>query len=246
MIPKINVPSGTKLAVVGDIHEHEEQFDKLMDLLNPSDKMFFVSVGDIYDKGFGISHAESITDKIRYMAHQGYGFVVEGNHEVKHIKKARKTNTLTAQLAWLEQQPLAMSFVFDNGFTVMVVHGGITPDHTLLNIERDINVVYIRDLDEAGKAIKLKWVEVNGIRSLRPAKEGGRPWHESYDGRFGYIVSGHDPLKDGKPKFYQNSCNLDTACYCTGILTCQTFTENGLDVLHSVEGASKRWREEED
>lgn len=239
----IHVPRGTKLAVVGDIHEHEEQFDKLIDIIQPSEKVFLISVGDVYDKGFGTLQAQSITDKLRTMSEAGHGFAVRGNHELKKIKRARESNSMTDQLAWFEHQPLALSFVFFNGSRVTVVHGGVKPAHTWDDLDHDIETSYIRKLDENGEMIKLKWVESNGVRTLRPSKEGGKSWHDSYDGRFGYIVAGHEPLKDGKPKFYSYSSNIDTACYCTGILTCQVIGENGLEFLHSVEGIASRWRE---
>lgn len=236
---EILVPNGTKLAIVGDIHEHEEQFNKLLDIVQPSEKMFFVSVGDIYDKGFGHLAAHSITDKIRVMCEKGYGFVVRGNHELKNIKRANNTRSMTPQLSWLEKQPLVLSFLFENGSRVTVVHGGVKPSHTWDDLDYDVETSYIRKLDEDGEMIKLEWVG----NDLRPNKPGGLSWHETYDGRFGYIVAGHEPLKDGKPKFYNYSCNIDTACYCTGIMTCQIISESGLETLHSIQGKARHWRE---
>lgn len=235
----ISVPKGTKLAIVGDIHEHEYQFDRLLKIIQPSEKMFFVSVGDIYDKGYGPIVAQSITDKIRHMSDQGYGFIVRGNHELKNIKKAKYYHNMTSQLVWLDRQPLALSFVFENGSRVTVVHGGVKPSHTWDDLDYDVETSYIRKLDEDGKMIKLEWVG----NELQPAKPGGVVWHELYDGRFGYIVAGHEPIKDGKPRFYNYSCNIDTACYCTGIMTCQIMSENGRDNLYSVEGKARRNRE---
>lgn len=235
----ILVPKDTKIAVVGDIHEHEDQFDRLLEKINPSEKMYFVSVGDVYDKGFGVSVAESITDKIRSMSEKGYGFVVRGNHELKNIKRARNAKAMTSQLSWFERQPLALSFVFHNGSRLTVVHGGVKPSHTWDDLDHDIETSYIRKLDENGEMIKLEWFG----DELRPSKPGGAAWHETYDGRFGYIVAGHEPLKDGKPKFYNYSCNIDTACYCTGIMTCQVLSDKGLDALYSVEGKARRSRD---
>jgi len=235
----ILVPKDTKIAIVGDIHEHEDQFDRLLEIVNPSEKMFFVSVGDVYDKGYGHLVAASITDKIKKMSESGYGFAVRGNHELKNIKKAMLSNSMSPQLSWFDKQPLALSFIFDNSSRVTVVHGGVKPSHTWDDLDFDIETSYIRKLDEKGEMIKLEWVG----NELKPNKPGGTPWHEVYDGRFGYIVAGHEPLKDGKPKFYNYSCNIDTACYCTGIMTCQIISSKGLEALHSVEGKARRWRE---
>lgn len=228
----IPVPQGTKLAFIGDIHEHEEQFLQILETVQPSEKMFFVSVGDIYDKGYGPNVAHSIVKKIREMCDKGYGFIVRGNHELKHIKRARSSKNISQDLLWFEKQPLALSFVFDNGSRVTVVHGGVKPSHTWYDLNHDIETSYIRKLDDAGEMIKLEWVD----GELQPSKPGGISWHEVYDGRFGYIVAGHEPLKSGKPKFYNYSCNIDTACYCTGVMTCQVISDKGLEDLYSVSG----------
>lgn len=234
----IAVPPGTKIAVVGDIHEHESQFDRLIDIINPSEKMFFVSVGDVYDKGYGTSIAESITDKIRVMNEMGFGFAVKGNHELKNIRKRKLDSSLSEQLSWFDKQPLVLSFIFSNLTRLTVVHGGIKPGHKWDDFNIDVETSYIRNIDENGNMIKLLWKEEDGRRQLVPEQAGGISWHEKYDGRFGYVAAGHEPLKDGKPRFYNYSCNLDTACYTTGVLTCQIFSEHGLEALHSVAGAS--------
>lgn len=226
----ILVPKDTKIAVVGDIHEHEYQFDRLLEIIKPSEKMYFVSVGDIYDKGYGPSVAHSIIGKIREMCDKGYGFIVCGNHELKHIKKARSSKNMTPDLLWFEKQPLALSFLFDNGSRVTVLHGGVKPSHTWDDLDYDIETSYIRKLDDAGEMIKLEWVD----GELQPSKPGGISWHEVYDGRFGYIVAGHEPLKDGKSKFYNYSCNTDTSVYTTGILTAQILSETGIESTVSV------------
>ena len=61
-------------------------------------------------------------------------------------------------------------------------------------------------------------------------------WHELYDGRFGYIAAGHHPQINGQPKMYNYSCNLDTACYHTGVLTGRIFNYKGAVKTISVKG----------
>lgn len=239
---EVKVPKGTQIAVVGDIHEHIDHFNKVIDRVKPSEKMIFVSVGDVYDKGFGIPAAESITDILRNFAMRGQACVVRGNHELKHIRRAQKENKpLSSQLAWWDSQPIVISFVFSNNTKLTVVHGGVTPSHTSDDLGADIEVCYVRDLDEKGQMIKLRWVEEDGKKTIKPEKPGGVSWHEKYDGRFGYIAAGHQPQKDGKAKFYNYSCNLDSACYATGVLSCQLFNEKGLGEFFTIDGPCKKW-----
>ena len=238
MQPIIYLQKGTKLLVVGDIHEHEEQFDKALDYLNSQPNMIMVSVGDIYDKGFGTKVAESIVDKIKKLHAEGKAYIIRGNHELKIIRKAKKSQNMTPQLQWMRQQPLSLVFEFYNKTRVVVVHGGVSTKHKLSDLSTDVETCYIRTLDSDGKMIPLIRSVEDGKVKLEPAREG-KVWHEMYDGRFGYIASGHAAQQDGIPKFYNYSCNLDTAVYYTGKLTAQVFSENGKEDLLTFTGKAK-------
>jgi UDP-2,3-diacylglucosamine pyrophosphatase LpxH len=227
----VKVPKGTRLVVCGDIHEHEAQFKRLLKEVKPGARTWVASVGDIYDKGDGIDAAERIVDKMKELVDRGVGFVIRGNHELKHIRRAKRhKKSLSPQLEWMKKQPTSILFEFYNRNRVLMVHGGVTPHHKIKDVEEDIDTCYIRWVDENGHHISLKKQIVDGVMQFAPAKWNSEcgVWHEKYDGRFGYIVSGHFAQKDGKPKFYNYSCNIDTACYATGILTAQEFTEMGI------------------
>jgi len=233
---RVFVPKDTEVCFVGDIHEHSEQFFKLLEEYKPGPNRWLVSVGDVWDKGYGVKAAEDITDELIDLQKRGIGFAVRGNHEVKAVKKARKSDKkMTKQLKWWSNQPFVISFEFPLGNVVTVLHAGVTPKMTGVSLKNDIEVVYVRDVDENGKMIPLIWNDSRTV--LAPAKSGGQPWHELYDGRFGYIVSGHVAQKDGVPKFYNHSANIDSGVYESGILTGQVFTPNGkLGRLIQVEG----------
>lgn len=234
---EIKVPSNIKIAVIGDIHEHDKQFFKMIDKIKPNKNMWVVSVGDIYNKGFGKKVAEKITDIFIEYQRQQIGYVVRGNHELRLIRTAKKEKQeLSNQLKWLENQPLTVSFLFENGTRITVLHAGVTQKHTWKDLKSNIEVCYIRNLNKKGEYIELKTIDDGyGGKTMKPT-ESGIPWHISYDGRFGYIVSGHSAQHDGIPKFYNYSCNLDTACYSTGILTAQIFSSSGLEDMLTVKG----------
>ncbi len=237
MIKIIKIPKNIKIAVIGDIHEHQQQFNDLIEKLQPSDKLWIVSVGDIYDKGFGPEKAEAICEVLKQLNEQGIGYAIQGNHELKLIRKYRKEKkALPPGLAWCSALPLALFFEFTNNSKLTVVHGGVTPRHTWDDMGINVETCYVRAVDEKGKMIRLVWVTENGIPVLKLEKPNGTVWHEIYDGRFGYIASGHAAQKDGVAKFYNYSCNLDTSCYSTGILTAQIFSETGREELISVTG----------
>lgn len=229
----IKITQDTILGVIGDIHEHEEQFNEIVENFKPSEKRILISVGDIYEKGFGIDKAESITDTLKKFNEEGYGYVVSGNHDYKLIRKAiRGGKDMSPQLQWIETQPWSISFKYPNGKSILVLHGGVTPKHKAEDLSNS-EIMYVRTVDSNGDYIPMKRRTING-KTVLGAATHGPSWHEVYDGRFGYICAGHDAQKDGKVKYYKYSCNIDTACYHTGILTCQTFDQKGLvETLHS-------------
>lgn len=223
---EIKVGDGVTIVVVGDIHEHEEQFDKLVDEIKPSEKRLLVSVGDIYDKGFGKNVAESITDKLRKLVEKGHAYVIKGNHELSNIRWNRRNHTMTEQLRWWDNQPLALVFTFPNKLRITVVHGGVLPSYSWDDIASNLDMCYIRHVDENGQKVR-RFKKFEDNKCIMVMEKPGKVWHELYDGRFGYIASGHDAQKDGIAKFYKYSCNLDTAVYHTGKLTAQVF-ESGM------------------
>ena len=60
-------------------------------------------------------------------------------------------------------------------------------------------------------------------------------WHKFYDGRFGYIISGHNSNLKG-PKFYNYSCNIDTGVFSSGKLTAVLFGANGREEVFQAIG----------
>jgi len=233
----IKLNNETKIAVVGDIHEHPQQFFEIIEKVKPSEKMVFVSVGDIYDKGFGRQAAEKIIDCLIPYVNLEHAYVIKGNHELKTITKSK--NIDDKYIWWFKKQPLSLSFMFENGYRLTVVHGGVTPKHTWEDLEKNAEICYVRTVDENGKMIPLIWKEdKNGVKQL-VAKKEGQLWHDVYDGRFGYVASGHNAQKDGVPKFYEYSCNLDSAVYSSGIFSCQIFGLNGKEELIQATGPAK-------
>lgn len=223
----VKVPKGTSLFVFGDIHECESQFRKAIKEISPGPTRWVGSVGDVYHKGDGRDAAARIVDQFKTFQERGYGFFVKGNHELKEIKTYKQKNkVLTPQLYWADRQPLSIKFEFQvSGSSVLMLHGGVTPNDNWSSLD-EFDVCYVRWIDKDGKHIPFKRIKENGKTRYEMTREG-IVWHERYDGRFGYIVSGHNAQMDGVPKFYNFSANLDSACFETGVLTVQEFTDQG-------------------
>ena len=227
---KVKVQKGTEVLIVGDVHEHEQQVDDLLSQIEPSENLLLGFVGDIYHKGPG--NPESIIRKIKDRPDT---FMIPGNHELKELSKAKKKKEYSEELYWVRNLPLSITFEFYNRTLLTMVHGGVLPSHTWHDLEHNVETAFIRTVDKDGKMVKLLKKVVDGKMTMVPAKPG-KVWHELYNGRFGYIVSGHDAQKDGLAKFYNFSCNLDSCVYHTGKLTAQYFSENGKGEMITVNG----------
>jgi hypothetical protein len=204
-----------EIVVIGDVHECEEHYNEMSEIIGDR---ILVSVGDIYNKGAGIHVANSITRKIIKRHENGNGYIVRGNHEHKHILRDRE---LSDELKWFATQPFFLHFTWPNGYRVTIVHAGVTPNITAYNINFCADVLFVRYIDENNLMVPM----VLGIDGKYKIQKKGKLWHEVYDGRFGYIVAGHYSQSDGIPKFYNYSCNIDTRCYETGILSGHIITD---------------------
>ena len=224
----VKVSENTKIGVIGDIHEHHEHFFSIVNQFNPTDDRLLVSVGDIFDKGFGEEKAYDILDEFISLKDKNKSYLVLGNHDFRQIRKyIRSDKKMPKQIKWLDQQPFSISFKWPNGKTLLVLHGGVTPKHTEKDLA-DSEIMFVRTVSEDGKYLTF-------------SEKQGTNWHEFYDGRFGYICAGHAAQKDGIPKYYKHSCNVDTSCYSTGILTCQVFNSSGLDETIYAYGIPSKW-----
>lgn len=225
---EILLESNIKLAVIGDIHEALPQFKKIVHEINPDSKQLLISVGDIFDKGAGIEAAKEIIRDIRDLHEQGLAYIVQGNHDAKHWNKVKKHPELQyEEIVWLSKQPRCISFVYPNRNRFTVLHAGVTPKHTWNDLGSP-DVMYVRKVDENGDYIPLRWITLDdGKKELVYKKEGGKFWAEEYDGRFGYLITGHDANEDG-PKYYPYSVNVDTSVFSTGVLTAQIIDASGL------------------
>lgn len=233
----IYLPKHAEVLAIGDVHEHKKQFDQAVEYVLKSPNRYLASVGDIFDKGFGEETANQIIDTMMDLSKRGRGWMIRGNHELKKIKRAKKTG-LSPQLKWVAQQPVCRVLEFHSKIRLTMVHGGITPLHREKDLEGNVEVCYVRTVDDSGKMIRLKRKVVDGMITYH-ADRPGKSWHERYDGRFGYVVAGHAAQEDGEAKFYNYSCNLDSAVYHTGILTGQVFNELGKGDLIKFEGPAR-------
>jgi len=226
----INIPKNITLSIIPDLHSSLDQWNKFVEIYKPGPTRWVCSLGDVCDRApdgedpfFAFN---SITDDLRRLAASQTGFAVKGNHETRLLKKTKHSGS-SEFLEWWKGAPLSINFQFHNGNQITCVHAGLPLNPTVWDLEKNIELLYIRDLDENGKMIPLIWVEKDGEKQLIPKKPGGRPWGEFYKGEFGMVYFGHVVNYDSKIKIYNFARGIDGGCYCTGKLCVQVINDKG-------------------
>ncbi len=214
-----------RVIVYGDLHGCLDEFEILRQELKITKEDIEVSVGDILNKG------PYLADKmIAYMQEHSIKAVI-GNNEAKAMKQYEKylqsgeeylktlrpfevATVLSMQdkeYSYLKSLPYYLKFE-----NITILHGGLTPD---MKLSKNMDMV-------AKKEITLVRYLNKKLEPIPWSDEDNRYkfWSELYDGREGFIVSGHHPFP--KPKVEKYALDIDTGCVYGGRLTAVVFKKN--------------------
>ena len=242
------------VAIIGDIHGALAQLKALVAklALQPGDHL--VLVGDLVDKGpepaglVGYIRALSETAPFRVT-------LIEGNHEDRHRryhinkearpKIARQMGEaapfLPALDAELNEQDRAflasgVPFLRIAEWGVLVVHGGIPGDmETFPETPEEISSLSKRGQEKVRHILRTRYIdrETGKFLALDQNRPGDPFWAETYDGRFGHVVFGHQPWKEG-PACFDHATGVDTGAVHGGGLTALVLPSEGAAYFESV------------
>lgn len=228
-----------RLLIIGDVHGMLDALRQLVDELDiqPSDTLIFV--GDLIDKGpnsIGVlSYVEALHRQASFEV-----VLVEGNHEdrmrrylrnlTQRPKVATEQATHTPELEQLSKQLAAERLVFPEWsvpffhckpLDVLVVHGGIPGTMSTFPASIDeARCLTGRAAKRFEKVLRTRFVDAASGEFL--ALGAQRPddpfWAETYDGRFGHVVFGHQPFLEG-PAEFPYATGIDTGAVHGGGLT---------------------------
>jgi serine/threonine protein phosphatase 1 len=229
-----------RIFYLGDVHGCLTALIKLIAKLRlrPGDVVVFV--GDLVDKG---PDSVGVVRYVRELSEAENGVtvvLVEGNHEDKHRRfrkntevrpetaanMADKTPELVTITAGLSPEDIAfldsaIPFYSAPDSGVLVVHAGIPGNM----------VEFPATVEEAQALTGKKKKTFNLIMRTRHVHgETGKMvqlgaetpedpfWADVYDGRFGHVVFGHEPMMDGVGNF-EHATGIDTGAVFGGQLT---------------------------
>ncbi len=222
-----------KLIIYGDIHGCYDEFISLRNKINPQKDDIEVCVGDIITKG---SHS---IKTLRYIQENGIRSVL-GNHEDKiiryldHQESPKKNpilldsdeqqivNHLTPEaIEFLRSLPLFLCF--DH---ITVIHGGLQNSMVLENLSK-------RDQQ---KLLRLRYLDQEEhFIAYGDETEKSIFWADIYDGNQGFVVYGHQWLKEVKVNKY--AIGIDTGCVYGNKLSAVIFEDKQTNnfLIESVE-----------
>ena len=238
--------------IVGDVHGMAVELDALITTLNPSTDDTVVFVGDLVDKG---DDSAGVVRFVRELAKTHNVVVVEGNHEDKHRRfrtnlvarpeVAAKMVERQAELAEITDAlspedvaflDAAVPFHRIEQHNVLVVHGGIPANMDTF----PATVEEARSLGGKRKRafqhiLRTRHVhgETGKMVQLGAETEADPFWAETFDGRFGHVVFGHEPFMDG-PGLFPHATGVDTGAVFGGRLTAMVVDEDGSRSFASV------------
>ncbi len=214
-----------RVIVYGDIHGCLDEFKSLREKIEIRSEDMEICAGDILNKGPYLANA-----MISYLQDHHIKVVI-GNNEAKALKQYRQyKNKGEEYLQTLRPFEIATVLSLnDDDFSFLdslpyflkidnltVLHGGLTPrmklDKLDDNLKKELTLIRFLNKD-------LKPISWNDQKSSY-----NKFWTEVYDGREGFIVSGHHPFPS--PKIDKYAINIDTGCVYGGKLTAIVFKKS--------------------
>jgi predicted phosphodiesterase len=206
----------SRTIAIGDVHGCAEEFEELLQLLNPTADDRLIQLGDLINRGPD-SH------RVVRLARENAIEAILGNHELRILTALResqpsmlkdydlKTIRQLDNKDWDYLNTL-QKFKYDGISDTVFVHGGFLPGEPWMKQAVEITTS-IQVIDAQGN----------------PAKRSDAPdapaWADSWEGP-PFVVYGHTP----RPKAYKrkNSIGIDTGCVYGGCLTAYIVEEKRL------------------
>lgn len=232
--------------VIGDVHGCLEEFDELVRLLDVRAGDKVISCGDLVDKG---PASLGVLRRYRELMRKEpeVWSIVAGNHEEKAIRLHEQGKTSVHDEPWLKEAT-AEDWEFMASLPlllrplpgVLVVHGGVYP--AFFEKHGPIGEVPVswrrgggKRMDRMRKFLRVRHVDAEGeFLALADIRVEHPHWTDTYNGREGRILFGHDPQLLGKPLVKQFAVGVDTGCVFGRRLTAAVL-EDGRETFVSVQ-----------
>ena len=232
---------------IGDVHGMSAELSDLLNKLQPVQGDTVVFVGDLMDKG---PDSVGVVQMVRELSESSPFPVVlvEGNHEDKH-RRFRRNLTVRPEVAaeQAERSPelsdltdglsesdvafldTAVMFHRVPEHDMLVVHGGVPGDMVdFPATPEEASALTGKAKRRVSLLLRTRFLSAETGKFLALGDNGKDDpfWADSYDGRFGHVVFGHEPFMDG-PGLFSHSTGVDTGAVFGGTLTALVVEQSG-------------------
>lgn len=215
--------------IIGDVHGCIHELKALWAKVSPDAQTRIIFLGDLIDRG---PHSATVVNFVRDKAKTHELILIQGNHEVKAIKRWEQGHGSDVGLeqAHIDFLKTGLPFyAFENG-RFIAVHGGIYPafcEHytQLPDLKEQAN--WERKLkDRVSRFYFCRYVNTEGNTvSLGQQSDDDNFWADVYTGQYGTAFFGHQPFFSG-PVVFPHAVSLDTGCAFGGKLSAAYIDEN--------------------
>lgn len=189
--PKITVGK-QKILIISPLCDQIEKIEKIQKF---NDEYIIVFLGEVcypWDNIDKVKYRIDILDKY-LKSHSAFYVLGDGDLKFKNINK-NNDNKINN---WIDNQCLGINVTFPNSSMLTVVHGGIPPETKIWkDIISNIEIAFVKNVNN-------------------------KPWHSSYDGKFGYVISAHPTSNEIKKYDFSTSIDIQ------GQVLAQEYNENG-------------------
>lgn len=236
-----------RICIIGDVHGMSDLLQTLLSKLKLKRGDTLISLGDLVDKGPDPAGAVRILSTLWHEADFDV-ILIEANHEDRHLRYQRNlverpkvAQEMAENSSRLPELHAALSDE-DRAFlqsallfwrmpekNILCVHGGIPGNmKTLPDDPKDIDEMSKKDQNWYRQLLRTRFIDVKtgAFLSLGKERDGDPFWAETYDGRFGHVVFGHQPFFEG-PALFPFATGIDTGAVDGGALTALIIHPNG-------------------
>lgn len=242
-------------AVIGDVHGCIDEYTHLLDILDRDfPKAEKVQVGDTIHKGPDSAACLWLTlsraDRL-----------VVGNHELKHIRwidweaRVASGEASSNPMKHVEEYP-SMGFgeaeynaikehslLYYQRPGLLVTHAGVLPKIRSLPQETLFYKLSKREQNYYKSLTMTRFVDPSGnMVQMGCETPQDSWWAETYDGRFGHVIYGHQHYMEAEPIEYPHATGIDLGCVYGGHL-CAVIVADGVVVEAITVEAARQYKE---
>lgn len=179
-IKKLSKING-KILVVGPIYDKIEKLSEIKKII--SEYSFIIFNGGLcypFDNVGAVGGRINVINSL--LKEQNVIYNVDG-HDLKLLQILTENDDCSNISNWIRSKSNVIIAEFDNNSQFIIVGGGIIPSITTQKLlEDNIEISFVSFINE-------------------------KPWHQSYNGKLGYIIS-NNPLTSEDPVFYNYSAQI--------------------------------------